>query len=271
MTKRKNGDTGRSAATLGGIAISGLLGTTFLCGTAAPAMAEAEGDVLDLSGLERVTDSSLGDLRGGFRLGNLDITFGVQVTTSVNGQEILQTSFNMINPGQMTQSVTTLGGNHNTSAQNTASYGGGANQAVTGTVNDIAQDLGNGGSTPPAAESVGGGGAMTGFQPASAAPLPSAADGSAVPASVDSGGWTFNQTDTGVQAVSGDFATTIMHEITSAVSATITNTADNQTITNDTELDLFINNFEVVQMQSVTNQVISNMMTEMTNAGALGN
>jgi hypothetical protein len=115
---------------------------------------------------------------------------------------------------------------------------------------------------------------MTGFQPASATPLPSeTADGSgAVPAAVDTGGWTFNQTGNGIQAVSGDFATTIMHEINSAVTtANITNTADNQTISNDTQLDLVIDNFETVQMQSVTNQVISGMMTEMMNAGALGN
>jgi hypothetical protein len=249
MKMRKNCDGGRSAATLGGIALSGLLGTTVLCGTA-PAM--AAGDELDLSGLQRVTDTSLGDLRGGFRLGVLDITFGVQVTTSVNGQEILQTSFNMMNPGQFTQTTTTLGGNYNNNQA----------QIVTGTVSDIAQDLASGG----------GGGGMTGFQPASAAPLPTEAAAATDAASVGTtGGWSFNQTDNGVQAVSGDFATTIMHEITSAVTTNITNTADNQTISNDTQLDLFINNFEVVQMQSVTNQVISGMMVEMINAGALGN
>jgi hypothetical protein len=62
-----------------------------------------------------------------------------------------------------------------------------------------------------------------------------------------------------------------MHQIDSAVTASIANSADNQTIANDTQLDLFINNFEAVQMQSVTNQVISGTMTEMMNAGALGN
>jgi hypothetical protein len=268
----KNGDTGRSAATLGGIALGGLLGTTVLCGTA-PAMAAGDGDMLDLSGLERVTDNSLGDLRGGFRLGNLDITFGVQVTTSVNGQEILQTSFNMLDPGQFTPATTTYyGGNqNNNNTQTYANYGGqygnpGAAQGVSETVSAVAQDVASGDAS---------GGGMTGFQPASAAPLPTeattASDPSAVPASLATGGWTFNQTDSGVQAVSADFATTIMHEISSSVTtANITNTADNQTISNDTQLDLFINNFEVVQMQSITNQVISGMMTEMINAGGLG-
>ena len=270
MTMRKNCDAGRSAATLGGIALSGLLGTTFLCG-AAPAMAAADGDVLDLSGLERVADSSLGDMRGGFRVGAVDITFGVQITTSVNGQEILQTNFNMTNAGQFSQTTTTLGGSAgaSTSVQTNVNNGGvsqAAPQLVTETVSDIAQDLG--GSESTQVESMSGGGALTGFQPASEAPLPTA---SATEPAGTGGSWTFSQTGNGVQAVSADFATAIVHEITSAVTANITNTADNQTITNDTQLDLFINNFEAVQLQSVTNQVISNMMTEMTNAGALGN
>jgi hypothetical protein len=265
MTVRKNCDAGRSAATLGGIALGGLLGTTVLCGTA-PAM--AAGDMLDLTGLQRVTDSSLGDLRGGFRLGNLDITFGVQITTSVNGQEILQTSFNMLDPGQLTQTTTTFyGGNqNNNNLQNNANYGGqysnqGGAQAVAATVSDIAQDVADG--TPADT----GGGGMTGFQPASATPLPT--ESAVAAATGNTSDWTFTQTDSGVQAVSADFATAIMHEITSSVTTNITNTADNQTIANDTQLDLFINNFEVVQMQSVTNQVISGMMTEMMNAGAL--
>jgi hypothetical protein len=261
MTLRKNSGTGRSAAALGGIALSGLLGTTALCG-AAPAMAASDGDVLDLSGLERVTDTSLGDLRGGFRVGAFDISFGVNVTTSVNGQEILQTSFNVLNPGQIVPGTTTiLGGNGNVNF-NAATFGGqgGAGQpaAPVGTT-----ATGNGAGQAAA----GGGGAMGGFQPASAAPLPTDEAGAA-----NSGGWTFTQTDGGVQAVSADFATTIMHEISSAMTnTTITNSADNQRIANDTQLDLFINNFETVQMQSVTNQVISGMMTEMMNAGALGN
>jgi hypothetical protein len=208
-------------------------------------------------------------MRGGFRVGAVDITFGVQITTSVNGQEILQTNFNMTNAGQFTQ-TTTFAGTAGTSVQTNANYGGAtqaAPQLVTETVSDIAQDLG--GSESTQVESVGGGGALTGFQPASEAPLPTA---SATTAAAGTGGsWTFSQTDNGAQAVSADFATAIVHEIASAVTANITNTADNQTITNDTQLDLFINNFEAVQLQSVTNQVISNMMTEMTNAGAIGN
>jgi hypothetical protein len=103
MNIRKTQDFG--AAMLGGMALTGLLAAAFLCGTAAPARADA-GDVLDLSDVERVTDDSLGVLRGGFRVGNVDLSFGVTMTTSVNGQQVLQTVFN---PGDaaLTNSLTT--------------------------------------------------------------------------------------------------------------------------------------------------------------------
>jgi len=98
---------GFGAAMLGGMALSGLLAAAFLCGTAASARADAgNADTLDLSGLERVADDSLGVLRGGFRVGNVDVNFGVTMSTSVNGQQVLQTVFN---PGDapISNSVTT--------------------------------------------------------------------------------------------------------------------------------------------------------------------
>jgi len=81
---------GFGAAMLGGV-----LATTVLCGAAASARADAgSNDTLDLSAFERVTDDSLGVLRGGFRVGNVDLSFGVTMSTSVNGQQVLQTVFN---------------------------------------------------------------------------------------------------------------------------------------------------------------------------------
>jgi hypothetical protein len=105
MNNRKT--QGFGAAMLGGMALSGLLATAFLCGTAASARADAgNGDTLDLSDLERVTDDSLGVLRGGFRVGNVDLSFGVTMSTSVNGQQVLQTVFNP-GDGPISNSVTT--------------------------------------------------------------------------------------------------------------------------------------------------------------------
>jgi hypothetical protein len=86
---------GFGAATLGSMALSGLLAATLLCGTTALARADAgDSDTLDLSDLERVTDDSLRVLRGGFRVGDVDLSFGVTMSTSVNGQQVLQTVFN---------------------------------------------------------------------------------------------------------------------------------------------------------------------------------
>ena len=86
---------GFGAATLGGIALGGLLATAVLCGAATSARADAGvEDTLDLSDLERVTDDSLSVLRGGFRVGDIDLNFGVTMSTSVNGQPVLQTVFN---------------------------------------------------------------------------------------------------------------------------------------------------------------------------------
>ena len=98
---------GFGAAMLGGMVLGGLFATAVLCVPAAPARADAgNGDTLDLSGFERVTDDSLGVLRGGFRVGNVDLAFGVTMSTSVNGQPVLQTVFN---PGDapISNSVTT--------------------------------------------------------------------------------------------------------------------------------------------------------------------
>jgi len=79
----------------GAAMLGGLVAVAFVCGTAAPARADAGGgDVLDLSDLERVTDASLGGLRGGFRVGNVDLSFGVTMSTSVDGHQVLQTVFN---------------------------------------------------------------------------------------------------------------------------------------------------------------------------------
>lgn len=107
MNKRKNCGVGTGAANLGTIALGGLLGTTFLCGTAAPALAAADDhDMLNVSDLQRIDDGSMDDLRGGFNVGGYEISFGITVTTTVNGQQLLQTSFNVNQPGQINNVVT---------------------------------------------------------------------------------------------------------------------------------------------------------------------
>jgi hypothetical protein len=94
MNTRKNCGLALDVARVGGIALGGLLGTTILCSTA-PALAADESDMLDVSSLERITDGSLDDLRGGFSIGGFSFSFGITITTTVNGQTVLQTVMNV--------------------------------------------------------------------------------------------------------------------------------------------------------------------------------
>ena len=107
MNSNMNRSGGFGASVLGAIALGGVVATTLLCAASAPARADAgKSDVLDLSGFERVTDDSLGGLRGGFRVGSFDLNFGVTMSTSVNGQQILQTVFNAGQDTTTTQAPT---------------------------------------------------------------------------------------------------------------------------------------------------------------------
>ena len=96
----------RKTQGFGAAMLGGLFAAAILSGGVSAARADAGGDTLDLSEFERVTDDSLGTLRGGFRVGDVDLSFGVTMSTSVNGQPVLQTVFN---PGDspITNSATT--------------------------------------------------------------------------------------------------------------------------------------------------------------------
>jgi len=136
MDKRKNCGVGTGVAALGGLALSSLLGTTFLCGTASPALAAADDhDTLDLSDLERVTDGSLDDLRGGFNVGGYEISFGITITTTINGQQLLQTSFNVNQPGQIENVVS------NYIQQQQAAMAGGGSGGPGGPVSNNLGDI----------------------------------------------------------------------------------------------------------------------------------
>jgi len=115
MIVRKNCVVGRRAVTL-----RGLLGATLLCGATVPAMADSsDQDTLDVSNLERVSDGSMQNLRGGFMVGGFDISFGVTIKTTVNGATVLQTSFNLDNPNHISNLTTT------NAADNPATQGAG--------------------------------------------------------------------------------------------------------------------------------------------------
>ena len=251
MNIRKNCSAG-----FGGIALGGLLGTTVLCAAGAPALADAsDNDTLDLSDLQRVADGSLEDLRGGFRVGNFDVSFGMTISTAVNGQQVLQTSFNVANPGQI----------DNLSSSQGAAAGGTLANGTNWSVNT-------------------GTNAKVGFQAGSAAPLGAsnqatakAGDGtpsqrpSEVAASGEAPGWTYTQVEGGWQATSGNLATTVMHQIDKAITTSVTNSADNQVIQTTTSMDMVINNFEQVQAQASVNQMLTNTMVDIANQTIMGN
>jgi len=54
---------------------------------------------LDVDGLTPVADGKLADMRGGFNLGGVQISFGVIMETAINGITRLTTTFNLDNPG----------------------------------------------------------------------------------------------------------------------------------------------------------------------------
>lgn len=255
MDKRNNCGVGTRGKTLGRIARRGLLGTTLASGLAAPAMAASDDhDTLDLSDLQRVEDGSMRDLRGGFSVAGYDVSFGVNVTTSVNGQALLQTSFNINQPGQMDNVVTTA------LPQQQAAVGNGS---VSG----------------------GGNGTVLTFQPGNMSPVASAgtsrthsssaanASGAADTSNSSNPAWVVSQSPDGTawSVSSEDLATVITQQIGNGVSTNIVNSANGIAIDHSTEISLHLDNFSEMQAQAATSQVISNLMLDMANQAAGSN
>jgi hypothetical protein len=318
MTVRNKCRAGSGACKLGGIALSGLLGTTFLCGTAIPALADAGSeDTLDLSDLQRISDGSMQKLRGGFNIGGFDLSFGVTVTTTVNGATVLQTSFNVNDPGQISNIKTSVAQNAASGAPANAGSNTvegvtvkGANpvsvnvdvdvkvnvdavhQAVNAVNNKGTGGTANAGTTTtttlPTAETAD---ATPGFQGTST-PLPSTVAAGVTNASADTQGgganddlqsgsstndtssWTVSQLSdgSGIKMTSADLATTIIQRFGSGVSTDITNTANDRTFTNTTDMSLFLNNFAQISAQASASRMLTSLANEMmANHTTIGN
>lgn len=63
-----------------------------------PARAHADG----LDGLKTLSDAELSEQRGGFRFGGMDISFGADIRTYIDGELALQTLINWTNEGAST-------------------------------------------------------------------------------------------------------------------------------------------------------------------------
>jgi hypothetical protein len=302
MTVRNKCRAGSGASKLGGIALSGLLGTTFLCGTAIPALADAGAeDMLDLSDLQRISDGSMQKLRGGFNVGSFDISFGVTVTTTVNGATVLQTSFNVNDPGQISNIKTSVAQNAASGAPANAGSNTVAGVTVKGaspvSVNvdvdvkvnvdavhqavDALNNKGTAGTTNTTANARTAD-ATPDFQ-GTTTPLPSTvaanvpttaadtqADGAnddlqSASSASDVTNWTVSQLSdgSGVKMTSADLATTIIQRFGSGVTTDITNTANDRTFTNTTDMGLFLNNFAQISAQAAASRLITNLANDM--------
>lgn len=76
---------------------------------ALPGDARANTSELDMAGLEPIGDGQLSNMRGGFNIGGVDISFGVIMETAINGVTKLMTSFNLDNPSHVSLSFTHAG------------------------------------------------------------------------------------------------------------------------------------------------------------------
>jgi hypothetical protein len=149
---------------------------------------------------------------------------------------------------------------------------------------------------PPSAN-PGNTGAQPGFQEGSTTPLPptgptgAATGGGNAPASLgsetapqgnapttvasDLGAWIVSQLSdgSGVKLTSADLATTIIQRFGNGHGFTtdITNSANDRTFTNTTDMNLFLNNFAQVSAQALTSQLLTNLTVDMAHQSALGN
>ncbi len=86
----------------------GLIGWAALAALAAPAHAQE----LDWGDIEIVDDAELDDLRGGFRIGGVEIGFGAVVTSRLNGVPVMTTQLTITDAGAIVeQTLTAIGQN----------------------------------------------------------------------------------------------------------------------------------------------------------------
>lgn len=211
------GRHGRSASS--GIckgAAAGLLASAFLCGGSVP-LAAAEPDMLRLAGLSALSDAALDDLRGGFFVGPFFINFGMKITTMVNDIRVLETSFNVVQPNQISNLQTT-----------------------------VIQDL------PPTGQGAGGGAGMGAGQGAGEGAGAGAGQGAGTGAGTPSSPPTspsptvdLGDLARGIELDLGQ-GTRILQRLDHGLVTQIVNSANGQQIRHATEVNLFISNFSTV-------------------------
>jgi hypothetical protein len=227
--------------------IVGLLGAWLLipmlaCVSAA-SPAAADDDMLDLAGAQPLPNGSLLAMRGGFRIGGFDISFGVTMKATINGATELSTSFNILPGNQIDNQSVTLTNNGNV----VYSTGNGNAAATTGK-----------GLSIPLANAAGQNNGQNNTSVPNGSVVASANGFSLV--RLDGGGFALTSVDTSViQSVGG-------HSILSEV----TNTANNQVIQTSLSANVFFNNFADMAGRADMNTLMSRIMTEQVNGSMLG-
>lgn len=253
-----------------GLMLAAVLGAAFMCSAMAPTAwaTVADDDLVDVSGLTQVSDGELDKARGGFSLGAWQIDFGLVIKTAINNVQVLTTTFNIPNVGQISDiqykflhdSTPPSGGqgaaSQGSSSQDSISQGSTSQESATQSA-DIGTpppaDQGNPGT--PQTQQVAGTGAAGGD------PIPSSTP--ATPRLVDAG-----TPDEGSQAnqlpastftvaefangvvISNGMGTEIIQQVTGGVLTQIVNQANGIEISHSTELNLFVNNFSQIVSQA---------------------
>ncbi|WP_425450132.1 hypothetical protein [Virgifigura deserti] len=229
---------GRSASSdLCKCAAAGLLVSAFLCGSSVP-LAAAEPDMLRLAGLSALSDTALDDLRGGFFVGPFFINFGMKITTMVNDVRVLETSFNVTQPNQISNLQTTV-------IQDMPPAGQGAGQGA----GEGAGDGAGMGAGMGAGQGAGTGAGTPGSSPTTPSGM------------VDLGDLT-----RGIELDLGQ-GTRILQRLDNGLVTEIVNSANGQTIRHATEVNLFITNFSTVIDQGRLHIGLNNLARESARIG----
>jgi hypothetical protein len=229
----------RWGARVGQAITAGVVCAIFMCGALS---ASADEDLLDLGGAQPLPNRSLLNMRGGFMIGGFDISFGVTITATVDGATQLKTSFNLLNPNQISNETVALSQNGN------VVFSQGASNANT-TGRTLSVPLAN---------------AQSGNQSGQSSGLPNG------PVLATVNGFNLVKLNGGGFALTSVDTTIIQNVTDSSVLSEVSNTANNAQIQTSLTADLFFNNFAQMAGRSDVSNLLTHLMTEQMNTRMLG-
>lgn len=230
---------------VGAIALSTVLAATCV---AAPVTsgAAAEADLLALHGLRPLPDSTLDRLRGGFTVGPFHFAIGVTVSTTVNNALVLRTRFNVVGPNDFRNLQST----------------------VVGPVGPVGP-IGPVGPTEPVGPNAPVG-PIQPVGPQDAGIAPNDNNGLALggPQTAEpGGGFSVGAVPNGIQVTAP--GTQILHQIDRGVLTQIVNSANDQSISHSTNIDVVATNFAQVIGAAATRLRFNSLALESARIGLM--